>query len=565
MENGVRNVAFRHADGATVACDPAMTGFVELVAATNFSFLDGASQPSDMVAQAIALRYRGIGIADRNSVAGVVRAYDALQRAERGALGAGLPPFGFKLAVGARLVFADGTPDIVAYPATREGWGRLTRLLTIGNRRSEKGGCILGLGDLVALHRDLLLIVLPMSSARATTPVRDVELPPVRDDPGLAATLKAIRRLNRDGVWLGVTMPRGGRDRRSLRRLAGIADAAGVPLLATCDALYATRDDRKLHDVVTCIREGAAVHAAGRRLAANGERHLKDPAEMLRLFRDYSDAVTESGRLLDRIGFSLDQLRYEYPHEPVPAGWQAQDWLEHLVWEAALEAYDDRVPDRLLRLLYEEFTLIRQQEYAYYFLTVHDVVRFARSCDPPILCQGRGSAANSVVCYLLKITSVDPMQHDLLFSRFVSAERSEPPDIDVDFEHERREEVMQYIYRRYGRERAAIAATVIHYRPRSTVREVGRALGLSEDVTQRLTSTVWGSFADRFEDKRFAETGFDIANPKIAQLHEMVGRLLTFPRHLSQHVGGFVLTQGRLDEMTAPSSNGTRTISTASG
>lgn len=291
-----------------------MTGFVELVAATNFSFLDGASQPSDMVAQAIALKHPGIGIADRNSVAGVVRAYDALQRAERGALGAGLPPYGFKLAVGARLVFADGTPDIVAYPTTRLGWGRLTRLLTIGNRRSEKGGCILGLGDLVALYRDLLLIVMPTSSARAMTPMNDAEVPPPRDDPGLVATLQAMRRLAPDAVWLGVTMPRGGRDRRHLRRLAALADTAGVPLLATCDALYALRDDRQLHDIVTCIRDGVTVSAAGRRLAANGERHLKDEAEMLRLFRDRPDAVMESDRMLARIDFSLDQLRYEYPH-----------------------------------------------------------------------------------------------------------------------------------------------------------------------------------------------------------------------------------------------------------
>ncbi len=532
-----------------------MTAFAECIAATNFSFLEGASQPHHMIAEAIELGYKGIGIADHNTVAGVVRAYDALRRAEVGALGAKLPPYGFKLAVGARLVFADGTPDIVAYPATREGWGRLTRLLTVGNRRSAKGGCILGLGDLVALHRDLLLIVLPTSSARGVTPLRVTDLPPPRDDPSLVATLETVKRLGRGSVWLGVTMPRGGRDRRRLRRLAAIADTMGVPLLATADALYAVTDDRKLHDIVTCIREGVTIQTAGRRLAANGERHLKSGLEMQRLFRDSPDAVAQSTHLLDRIGFSLDQLRYEYPHEPVPDGWDPQDWLEHLVWQTALEKYDYRVPDRLMRLLYEEFTLIRQQRYAYYFLTVHDVVRFARSCDPPILCQGRGSAANSVVCFLLKITSVDPMEYDLLFSRFVSEQRGEPPDIDVDFEHERREEVMQYIYSRYGRERAAIAATVIHYRPRSTVREVGRVLGLSEDVTQRLTSTVWGSFADRFEEKRFAETGFDIANPRIAQLHEMVGRLLTFPRHLSQHVGGFVLTQGRLDEMV-PIHNG---------
>ncbi|MDP1028232.1 error-prone DNA polymerase [Sphingomonas sp. KR1UV-12] len=532
-----------------------MTGFAEMVAATSFSFLDGASQPSDMVARAVELGHAGIGIADRNTVSGVVRAYDAMKRACAGQLGVHLPPIDFKLAVGARLVFADGTPDIVAYPSTRTGWGRLTRLLTVGNRRAEKGGCILGLGDLIALHRDLLLVVLPASTARPHVPVVSTDLPPPREDAGLAATLAAVRRLDADAVWLGVTMPRGGRDRRRLAALAATADAAGVPLLATCDALYAYSEDRDLHDIVTCIREGVTVQHAGRLLAANGERHLKDAAEMARLFRDRPDAVAESGRLLGRIGFSLDQLRYEYPHEPVPAGWEAQAWLEHLVWQTALDRYDDRVPERVRALLHEELTLIARQNYANYFLTVHDVVRFARGCKPPILCQGRGSAANSVVCFLLKITSVDPMKHDLLFSRFVSEERDEPPDIDVDFEHERREEVLQHIYARYGRHRAAIAATVIHYRPRSTVREVGRALGLTEDVTQRLTSTVWGSFSDRFDEERFRDTGFDADNPEMARLSGLVNRLLQFPRHLSQHVGGFVLTEGRLDEMV-PIHNG---------
>ncbi len=532
-----------------------MTAFAELAAATAFSFLDGVSQPGDMVSRAVELKLAGIGIADRNTVAGVVRAHDALKRARIGLLGTTLPPLDFRLAVGARLVFADGTPDIVAYPSTREGWGRLTRLLTMGNRRAQKGGCILGLGDLIALHRDLLLIVLPESSDRGAVPVPGAELPPPRTDPGLLATLAALTRLGGDAVWLGVTMPRTGRDRRRLARLAAVADAAGVPLLATCDALYAWPGDRDLHDVVTCIREGLTVQAAGRRLAVNGERHLKDEGEMQRLFRDRLAAVAESGRLLARIGFSLDQLRYEYPHEPVPAGWAPQAWLEHLVWRSALDRYDDHVPDKVMRLLNEEFALIADREYAYYFLTVHDIVRFARACTPPILCQGRGSAANSVVCFLLGITSVDPMKYDLLFSRFVSAERDEPPDIDVDFEHERREEVMQYIYRRYGRERAAIAATVIHYRPRSAVREIGRALGLSEDVTQRLTSTVWGSFSDRFGPERFEQTGHSLANPDMARLHDLVNRLLKFPRHLSQHVGGFVLTEGRLDEMV-PIHNG---------
>ncbi|HEX8447041.1 MAG TPA: error-prone DNA polymerase [Sphingomonas sp.] len=516
-----------------------MTGFAELVAATNYSFLRGASHPSDMIAQAIALGQAGIGIADRNTVAGVVRAHVALRDARAEAMAAIGEDIDFRLVVGARLAFADGTPDIVAYPATRRGWGQLTRLLTLGNRRTKKGGCELMLADLIAHDADLLLILLPGMGLGQ-------ELPPILAE---LAPLFARR------VWLGVDMPRGGRDHRRLAGLRAVAEAAGIPVLATCDALYASRAERPLHDIVTCIREGVTIQQAGRRLAANAERHLKTPGEMARLFRDCPQAVAETTAFLARIDFTLDQLRYEYPHEPVPSGWDPQDWLEHLVLEAARARYPAGIPAKLTGLLDEEFRLIRERAYAYYFLTVHDVVRFARAQVPPILCQGRGSAANSAVCFLLGITSVDPMQYDLLFSRFVSSERDEPPDIDVDFEHERREEVMQYIYARYGRERAGIAATVIHYRPRSAVRQVGKALGLSEDVTARISSTVWGSFASTIEEKRFAETGFSLDTPAIGRLKLLVDQLLMFPRHLSQHVGGFVLTEGRLDELV-PIHNG---------
>ncbi|MCP3734030.1 error-prone DNA polymerase [Sphingomonas sp. RP10(2022)] len=525
-----------------------MTAFAELVAASHYSFLEGASFGEDMVAQAIALGHAGIGIADRNTVAGVVRAHKALREIRERAIEGGFGDIAFKLVVGARLVFADGTPDIVAYPATRHGWGRLTRLLTTGNLRAQKGDCILGFGDLLRHADDLLLIVLTASSERPARAFGGAMLPPRRSDPDLPETLRRLNRAAPGRVWLGVTMPRDGRDRRRLHRHAGIAREAGVPLLATCDALFAEAGDRSLHDVLTCIREGTTIQAAGRRLAANAERHLKSGREMARLFADLPQAVAESIAILDRIDFALTDLAYEYPHEPVPAGWKAQDWLEHLTWQCAIERYDGWVPDKLLALMREEFALIEERGYAHYFLTVYDIVRFARTVEPPILCQGRGSAANSAVCYILGVTSVDPMRYDLLFSRFVSAERDEPPDIDVDFEHERREEVMQYIYRRYRRHRAAIAATVIHYRPRSAVREAGKALGLSEDVTQRLTSTVWGSFSQRFEQRRFDETGFSTDNPEIARLRDVVDKLLKFPRHLSQHVGGYVLTQGRLDE-----------------
>ncbi len=508
--------------------------YAELAAATTFTFLHGASQPSEMVAQALALGHAGIGIADRNTVAGVVRAHVALKQACEAATEAGLQPPPFRLVVGARLVFADGTPDIIAYPATRRGWGRLTRLLTTGNRRAAKGECLLRLADLLDYHDDLLMIVMP------------------GDEGGDTAALDALGFVAEGRLWLAATMLRAGADRRRLQARLALARSAGVPLIAVNDALYAGPGQRRLHDVLTCIREGTTLAQAGRRLAANAERHLKPAAEMLRLFADAPDAVAQTQRLLGRIDFRLDELRYEYPHEPVPAGHSPQSWLETLAIKKAHERWPGGVPEKMYRLLFEEFSIIAKAGYAPYFLTVHDIVQFAQGRG--ILCQGRGSAANSAVCYVLGITAVDPVKNNLLFSRFISEERKEPPDIDVDFEHERREEVMQYIYERYGRTRAGIVATVIHYRPRSAVREVGKVLGLSEDVTTRLTSTVWGSFATAMEQQRFSETGFDPQSREIARLADLVGQVLGLPRHLSQHVGGFVLTNDRLDE-TVPIHN----------
>ncbi len=502
--------------------------YAELAAATNFSFLRGAAHPGDMVARALELGLRGIGIADRNTVAGVVRAHSALREAAKQAREEGRPEPDFRLLSGARLAFSDGTGDIIAYPATRRGWGVLTRLLSTGNLRASKGECLLYGSDLTGNCEDLLLIALPGA------------------DAALLARLAAAAP---GRVWLGAVMDRSGRDERRLAQAIALAQQCGVPLIALNDALYDAPQAKPLHDILTAIRLKTTVQAAGRALAANAERHLKAPAEMARLFARAPEAIAETGRFLARVRFTLDDLRYEYPHEPVPYGWQPQDWLEHLVTEAAHARYGEQLPAAVQVRLQEEFRLIRQQDYAYYFLTVHDIVRFARAQQPPILCQGRGSAANSIVCFLLGVTAIDPMAHDLLFSRFISAERREPPDIDVDFEHERREEVMQYIYRRYGRERAGIAATVIHYRPRSAVREVGKALGLSEDVTARMTSTVWGSYSGRYERRRVEESGFDPDNPEIARLNHFVQEIMHFPRHLSQHVGGFVLTQGRLDEI----------------
>jgi len=541
--------------------------FAELVAATNYTFLRGASHPSDMVARAIGLGLTGLGIADRNTVAGVVRAWVALRDAQAGLEEQGLSPIDFRLITGARLVFVDGTPDIVAYPETRRGWGRLTRLLSRGNLRAVKGDCILRFEDLLACLDDLSLIVLPESTGERQEAHRKPVPYPIDDIPQLrlvhsSGTDLLDRTLGRlwskapGRVWLGVNLNRGVDDGRRLARLRRTASQARVPLLATNDALYAEPGQRPLHDVLTCIRLGTTITGAGRALEANAERHLKAPAEMARLFRRCPEAVDETQRLLARIRFSLDDLRYEYPHEPVPAGWHPQGWLEQLVMEKARERHPEGLSGKLVSTLAEEFKLIRERNYACYFLTVHDVVKYARGLEPPILCQGRGSAANSVVCYMLDITPIDPIANNLLFSRFLSEHRDEPPDIDVDFEHERREEVMQYVYERYGRHRAGIAATVIHYRQRSAIREVGKVLGFTEDVTARLSGMIWGGWGGAgVPEKRFAEAGLTPGDPRIEQLKALIDQLLNFPRHLSQHVGGFVLTEDRLDE-TVPIHHG---------
>jgi error-prone DNA polymerase len=536
-----------------------MSRYAELAAATSFSFLRGASSPQEMVLAALMLDHNGIGIADCNSVAGVVRAYGTLEDARRGELpvekireGSGPGEYvleipggvdelaidveklkerasRFTLAVGARLVFADGTPDIVAYPENREGWGQLCRLLTIGNTRKKKTDCILYLGDLVALCRCLLLVVMPGADLSA--------LPLVLSRLGKAG-----------GLWLGASMLYNGRDRRRLAKLMMVGAQSGVPLLAVNDALYAGPDQRDLQDVLTCIREGTTIEAAGKLLESNAERHLKTGSEMARLFRDCPEAIEQTQHLLARVDFSLGDLKYEYPDEPIPPGWTPQGWLEELTWRRAAMRYSGDIPEKVSTAIRHELVLIEKLDYARYFLTIHDIVQEAENRG--ILCQGRGSAANSAVCYALGITSVDPADNELLFARFISEERREPPDIDVDFEHERREEIIQYIYERYGRHRAGIAATVIHYRPKSAIREVGRALGLSEDVTARIAGTVWGSWSrDTLPDKRIQEAGLDPTNPMIRRAVDFATRLLNFPRHLSQHVGGFVLARGRLDEM----------------
>ena len=496
-----------------------MTLYAELQVTTNFSFLRGASHADELVGRAAALGLQAIGIADRNTLAGVVRAHVAAKQA------------GLRLLVGARLDLTDG-PSLLCYPRDRAAYGRLCRLLTLGQRRTVKGGCIIALDDVMDHGEGQVLIALP---------------PQVLPDEAFEAQLVGLRERHQGPLYLAASMLYRGDDRARLNRLAEIAARHGTPLVATNDVHQHTPERRALQDVLTAMREHTTVARAGYRLAANAERHLKDAAEMTRLFRDHEDAVARTGEIVELCPFSLDELRYEYPDEPVPEGATPQGHLEALAWKGAAWRYPKGIPEKIRAILEHELALIARLDYARYFLTVHDIVRFARSRG--ILCQGRGSAANSAVCYCLDVTAVDPNQIDLLFERFLSPERKEPPDIDVDFEHERREEVIQYLYRRYGRDRAGLAATVISFRARSAVREVGKAMGLSEDTVAALAGTVWGMHGEGFAEERVKEAGLDPADPLLRRTVELAAELIGFPRHLSQHVGGFVLTRGPLSEM----------------
>jgi error-prone DNA polymerase len=494
-----------------------MTTFAELVAATNFSFLRGASHAHEMVGQAADLKLSAIGIADRNTLAGVVRAHTAAKEV------------GIRVVIGARLITTDGF-ETICYPIDRAAYGRLCRLLTLGNRRALKGQCHFSFEELAAANEGQILIVIP----------------PCTVTPQFSERLGTLTVQARGRVYLAATFAYRGNERRRLGELAELAMQTGAPLLATADALYHHPTCKPLADVLTCIREKCTIAEAGYRLEANAERHLKSGIEMARLFREYPKAVARSLEIVECITFNLEELRYEYPDEPVPPGKTPQAYLEELTWKFAAERYPDGVPDNVCALLVKELALIAELNYSRYFLTVYDVVRFAR--DKAILCQGRGSAANSAVCFCLGITAVDPTRINALFERFISAERREPPDIDVDFEHERREEVIQYLYSRYTRERAAICSTVIHYRPRMAIREVGKAMGLKEDVTAGLSGLIWGIGDGKIPDSHIREAGLDPRNPELRQAIDLARRLLGFPRHLSQHVGGFVLTRERLDE-----------------
>jgi error-prone DNA polymerase len=499
-----------------------MSGFAELAVTTNFSFLRGASHPEELVLQAKTLGLEGIGVADRNTLAGVVRAHAAAQE------------HGVRLAVGARLVFRDWTPDILVYPKDRAAYGRLTRLLTIGNRRAPKGECWLDFADFLAHADGQQAIVAPVITAGATP------------DDALIACLEAVRA-HAGAVWLAVRFVFDGEDRRRLRLLEEAAARTGARLLATTEPLHHVAERRPLLDVLTCVREKTNLDAAGRLLATNAERHLKPAHEMRRLYRDAPYAVDETSRFLEGVTFSLDELSYQYPDETIAGYANAQDALEALTWKGADKRYPEGVPESVRKALVRELGIVGDLNYASYFLTVADIVRHARE-ERGILCQGRGSAANSVICYCLGVTSVDPARFKLLFDRFLSAERNEPPDIDVDFEHERREEAIQYVYEKYGRDRAALAATLICYRSRSAIRDVCKAFGYSEDTITALSKTQqWWSKSVSEDDLR--GLGLDPDDRRLMACLHLAQQLRGFPRHLSQHVGGFVITRDRLDDI----------------
>jgi len=494
--------------------------YAELAAASNFSFLRGASHPEELAVTAKRLGLAGLGLADRNTVSGTVRAHMAAKEA------------GLSYRPGARLVFCDGTPDVLAYPVDRRGWGNLCRLLTAGNLRGEKGAPLLERGDLLEWGERLALAVLPRPEAL---------------DEACLDFLNALRSGFGRAVRLALTPGYDGRDRATLEASRALAAASRVSLMTVGDVIYHDPQRRVLGDVLTAIREHSPLGEAGYRLSANGERYLKPAKEMARLFRSEPAAIAESMAFFGELDFSLEELRYQYPEEPYGDSASPQAELERLAWEGAHNRYGATIPEKVTSQIRHELALIADLDYAPYFLTVHDIVRYARAQN--ILCQGRGSAANSTVCYCIGITEVDPALTDLLFERFISPERREPPDIDVDFEHERREEVIQYIYEKYGRERAGLAATVITYRARSAAREVSRAFGLSEDVAGAISGSIWGWSNADLGDREAKAAGLDADDRTTRNVLQLSSEIMGFPRHLSQHVGGFVITRDRLDEV----------------
>jgi error-prone DNA polymerase len=521
---------------------PAEPGYIEFGAQSNFSFLRGASRPEELVVAACLYGHAGMGLADRNTVAGTVRAWSAskfVRIEDKDDPARSFGPVHLPYHPGCRLVFSDGTPDILAYPRDRTGWGYLCRMLTQANLRdeTEKGKTLLRRGDLWEWGDRMSLAALPDLAA---------------NEEETLALLRGLRHRFADAVRLAVAPAYRGDDRFRLETAAALAEASTMPLMATNDVLYHASERRPLQDVLTAIRLNKTVAETGFALEANAERHLKPPAEMARLFQRHPQALAETLRFASELEFSLGELKHNYPEETTEAGVDPQTELERLTWEGAHRRYPEGIPEKVLNLIPQELALIAGKKYARYFLTVNDLVRYARE-KADVLCQGRGSAANSVVCFCLGITAVDPvlMGVDLLLERFISTERDEPPDIDVDFEHEHRDKIIAYIYEKYSQKRTALAAAVISYRGRSALREVGKAMGLSEDARSALSGSIWGWWSSKLGETEAKAGGLDLKQAISRHVIDRANELMASecPRHLSQHVGGFVITKDRLDEI----------------
>jgi error-prone DNA polymerase len=500
------------------------TGYTELQVTTNFSFLRGASHPEEMVEQAILFGYPKVAITDRNTLAGVVRAYAAAKDKN------------IEIIVACRLDLLDG-PSLLAYPTDKASYSRLSQLLTTGNLRAEKGKCHLYKSDVYSHAEGLLFIVIPPDTLNASFQL----------EPDFEHQLKEYKRELGPSLYLAAIRTYQSDDHKRIFRLSQLSKQLNVPLVATNDVHYHDPSRRELQDVLTCVREKCTINNAGFKLHQNAERHMKSIEEMQRLFRQYPEAIENAAYIASRCQFSLGSLTYNYPEELTTEGRTPQEELVLLTWEGAKEKFPEGIPEKLALTIAQELEFIEEMNYASYFLTVFDIVRFAR--ENKILCQGRGSAANSTVCYSLGITSVDPTKFDLLFERFISSSRNEPPDIDVDFEHERREEVMQYIYNKYGRDRAAIVATVTQQHQKGAIRDVGKAMGLSVDTVSRLSASIWEFTDEWFEKERIVEQGLNPDDPLLRKVLQLTGQMIGFPRQLGQHTGGFVITQNKLSDL----------------
>jgi error-prone DNA polymerase len=499
-------------------------GYTELQVTSNFSFLRGGSHPEEIVEQALALGYTEIAITDHNTLAGIVRAYRAARKK------------GLRIIPACRLNLLDG-PSLLAYPTTKEAYARLSGLLSEGNQRTEKGKCDLYKADVYRYSEGIKFIIVPPISLNDR----------FEFEPDFIEAVREYGEQLHNNVYLGAIRSYHANDSKKLYRLAELSKLYAIPLIAMNDVHYHAPERRELQDVLTCIREKCTIYNAGFKLYQNAERYLKPTEEMKRLFAQYPEAIENTQKIVEACCFCLSELKYVYPEEITSEGRTPQEELIYLTWQGAKEKFGDVIPTKVKASIEYELEFIERKGYAAYFLTVYDFVRFARSRD--ILCQGRGSAANSTVCFCLGVTSVDPSKFNLLFSRFMSDARDEPPDIDVDFEHERREEVIQYIYEKYGRHRAAIVATVTELHYKGAVRDVAKAMGLSIDAVNSLASSGWELTSEWFEGKKEISSGFDAKDAHLRKVLQLTDQYIGFPRQLGQHTGGFIITRGTLSDL----------------